>query len=180
MLRALRRACSARTDALASHAPTRTPRAPARLPGASPGAQMSASSGAQLARPATCARRILSASRGAQPARLRGVRSVCFLSRTFLTLVLLLWCPYGWATFVLSHIQRHGKRLRLVNPGPSSHIWLHLVAELVPFARLHKQSAILYLYARSPRCAVIAPRNFGLRCAFSVHRSDLFRREGVR
>ena len=124
-LRAHRRACSARTDARAPHAPTRalrahrracsvrtdahTPRAPARLPGASLDAQTSASSGAQLARPATCtrrvSRRVLGASRGAQPARLCGVRSVCILNRSVLTLVLLLWCISGWVTFVPNHTE---------------------------------------------------------------------------
>ena len=62
--------------------------------GASSGAQTGASSGAQPARLATRTRRVFrrapSASCGAQSARLCGVRSICILNRSVLTLVLLL------------------------------------------------------------------------------------------
>ena len=90
-LRVHRRACSARAPARVLRARRRVH--PARADAHTPRAH-SARADAQPARPATCTRRVYrrvtSAFRGAQPARLYGVRSVCILNRCVLTLVLLL------------------------------------------------------------------------------------------
>ena len=107
--RILRRATGASPGAQPAHLATRNWRVLRRTTGASPGAQTArlatrnrrvlqratgASGDAQPARLATCTwrvfRRAPSASSGALSARLCGMRSICILNRSVLTLVLLL------------------------------------------------------------------------------------------
>ena len=88
-----------------------------------------------------------SAFSGAQTARLRGVRSVCFLNLSVWTLVWLLCDFSGWATFALNHTQ------------------------LVPLAGLQRQRVLVFMgqklvlrgfMQRGQRLAVFAARD-GLR-----------------